>query len=230
MTRKEQFENLVRITPELKDQDLKNISVIADFIGRNINFLKEIYQSLATGEPVTHQPDIGAPVSVTLNIETGFINMMRGKMSLEFTIEAFLSFIHLIDICFIDTLPLGSVVTLDPYFLPMETQKRLEETDKGFNVMIVSQKQTIDKGVPNIYADYYVTLWPYGLAEYSPPFIIPTLAIKEVLHKGYQTGGQKKYLEVVNSKIISNNMKSFMYLTARQQQDIQTGKAGESSG
>jgi len=203
-----------------EDYELNHLSTMGDFLGRYPTLFKKIYRAFNTMEDsVKFEPEVGPSVSIILKRELNEVTISRLNLNIVFDFDKFLRFIGLVDICYIEILPIGSVVELDLDFVPENIKKISEKDNKGFRVMIVAQKVSIEES-EYIFADYAVTFWPFGIQKYGPPFLISNLMIKNLIHKGMSNDAEKEYLDKVKEKLVAHKMNSFMYLTKSELKEV----------
>jgi len=213
MSKRELFEKALKSKIEFRNHDMKNLSMVGDFFGRHPMIFKKIYRSFSTMEDsVRLEPEVGAAVNIVFNRESNEVIVNRLDLEVGFTYGIFLRFLDLVELCYVEVVPVGSVVELDLDFVPENIKKFAGYDNKSLYVMVVAQKIPLENN-EHVFADYSVTLWPFGLQKYTPPFIIANLMIKNLIHKGMRNDAEKAYLDKVKEKIIVHEMSSFMYLT-----------------
>ena len=214
VNKRELFEKALEFEPIFEDYEMKDLSVMGDFLGRHPTLLKKIYKNFQQEDGVlTFESELGPPVIITLNKKLREIKISRTKqLEIIFPIDKFLRFIGLVDICYIEILPIGSVIELDLDFALDELKGIMGETSKAFNVMIIAQKVPLEEN-ENIFADYAVTVWPFGLQKYASPFLITNLMVRNVVYRGMSNDTEKDYINKIKEKIVVHRMSSLVYMT-----------------
>lgn len=216
MDKRELFEKGLEKEADLKEHNLDELIKMGSFIGRNLSFFKRIYKAYKFGEGSSYfEPEMGAPVNVTFNHELKEVKFNRSKVELTFTIEQFLKFMSLIDICFIEILPIGTVVDLYDEYLPEHLKTRVlnDNSNKGLQAMIIGQTIFPDKNLTHYFADYSALLWPLGTHASNQPFFVVNVMIKNVIHKGMTNDFEQAFKDKLRNQNIFDKKKSMVYMT-----------------
>jgi len=216
MDKRELFERGLAKEVDLKAYDLDQLIEIGSFIGRNLSFFKRIYKAYKFGEASAHfEPRMGAPVTATFNHELKKVKFSRLEVELIFTIDQFLKFMALIDICFVEILPIGTVVDLYDEYLPESLKARVStaNSNKRLQAMIISQVVFPDENLPNYFADYSAILWPFGTRTSKQPFFIANVMIRNVIYKGMTNDFEQAFKDKLRRQNIFDKKKSMVYMT-----------------
>jgi len=212
MNKRELFDKALKSGSEFRDYEINNLSMVGDFFGRHPMIFKKIYRSFSSKEDsVTFEPEVGAVVNIIYSRDSDEVTVSRLDLEISFSYGRFLRFIELVELCYAEVFPIGSIVELDLELVPGRIKNSVDSNDKSLYVMIVAQKVPLENN-EHLYADYAVTLWPFGLQKYTPPFFIANMMIKNMIHKGMRNETEKAYLDKIKEKIIVHEMNSFMYL------------------
>jgi len=229
MNNRELFEKKLKSEASFRGYELSELSMLGDFIGRHTVFFKKIYKAYGTSEEsVKYEPDTGAPVSVMFNREIKEVRINRLKMENTFTNQQFSKFIELIDTCYSQIIPLGSVVEIDSSMMPEPLKDHMETTNQGALVMIIAQKVALHEDLEGFYADYLATLWPFGAQEQLSPFLVSNMMIKNVVHRGMTNEMAELFKKSLKNKTISDNLRSIAYITIDDIEKIDSTHGGVS--
>jgi len=221
MDSREVFEKTLEKEIDFKEHELTELIKMGSFIGRNLLFFKKIFKAYKFGEVSSYfEPELGAPVKVEFNHELKEVKFNRLKVELILSTDQFLKFMALIDMCFFEILPIGTVVNLHDEYTPENLKTRVS-SNNGVQAMIIGQTIFPDKNIPEYFIDYSALLWPFGTYASKQPFFVANVMIKKVLHKGMTNDFEQAFKVKMKNQIIFDKKKSMVYLTESDRIEIE---------
>ena len=135
------------------------------------------------------------------------------SIEVKFDSTSFLKFLNLVDICYSEILPVGSVVEADLERFP-EGFRKLYEINNEPALFIISGRKVPAHNIDTpYYVDYTTRLFPFGETEFVPSFQLSNMMIKRVVHRGLSNVNEVKFTEKMRQDIISSKVRSVGFLT-----------------
>jgi len=214
MDKRELFEKAITQDQQFSQYDLEDLLKMGSFLGRNPNFFKKIYKVYAFQNETTleFKPEIGAPIIVVFEDEYKQITITRLKAEIKFSHNVFLSFMHLIDACFMELIPLGSVVELDTEYLSNRMKKMIENSERNVMAMIVGHKVGLEERKINVHVDYVAEMWPLGQYLGIPRIFTSNVMIKKIIHRGMTNDFECEFSWKIREQVISRKSRSILFV------------------
>ncbi|MCL1989544.1 MAG: DUF4176 domain-containing protein [Defluviitaleaceae bacterium] len=194
------------------EEDLFSIGVA---IGNNPVVFKELYQAyLKNGARYENKPMLGAKIEVDFMRETDEIMIKRVETTFKLNSETFLSYLNMLNICFGEVYPMGSVVELDGETLTESYAKamRIKPSEKPLMATITGRFIPIGES-ENHFTEYMASLWPYGASDELAPLFISKMMIKRVIHQGMIDEVEAEYVKKLRERLIAEDQRSMAFLT-----------------
>ena len=202
---------------------LEDLLMIGEFIGRNVVFFKDLYKGYMTKKELAEfKSSKGAKVIATFDWASETVKINRGSIEFDFTIDLFLIFMNLIDTCFLEIIPLASIVDLDWDFMDKNVRETMTKSNMGALVVISGRKISLERGMNNIVVDYIGRLWPFGETEYMPPILLSNVMIKSIVHKGLVNDVEKEVVNRYRLDLIDKKQRSTMFISDSELDVIRT--------
>jgi len=185
---------------------------LGDFLGRHQQLFKKLYKAYKMkGNEIELIPDLGAPVHVLFDRQEDEVAIKRLNNNVNLSIKAFLHFCKLIDVCFIDTVSLGSVIRLDMDYFSEMLQEKFHHKSDGL-AMIVDHQVILNEEKKTL-VDYVALLWPFS-GQGNPPIVfLSTFMIQEIVHRGMRNEFEQTYLQRLKENNLHNNRVSLAFET-----------------
>lgn len=214
------FTTALKQHAEFRDYKQEELIAIGNFFGGDYVAFKEMYKAyLNKAANYENDPMIGAKVEINFDWKKEEVIIKQLEKELIFTAKDFLHFLNLIDICFSDVYPVGTVVELDLDMMPRPFRRMY--TDSEALVSILGRKVPLGEGL-DYYVDYVGRLWPFGVEPLTPPLFLSNVLIKRVVFTGMIDEAEEKFVEkVLRSDVIDSKEKSTVYLTEEEKKEIQ---------
>ena len=211
---KELLEEGLRTDPQFSNESIENLVMIGEFIGKNPIFFKKLYKAYRNSEKqVEYKAKIGAPVCIIFDRSADEVKINRASVEIELTMTSFLRFLEFIDTCFLEIVPLGSVVDIDLDFASEKIRKMMKEGNQGTLVMISAQKVSLEREMSQFVIDYIGRFWPFGEAGAVPPIYLSNAMIKNIVHKGLTNEFEQEVTSRLRKEIIQHQKRSLLFLS-----------------
>ena len=185
------FKKALTNNAELKAYNQEELVKIGNIFGSDQILFKEICKAYLTKKTsYKNDPMIGAKVEIEFNWRREEILVKQLDIRLVFKLTTFPTFLNLIDICFLDVHPVGSVVELDIDLLP-EQVKAMYADSKPL-ASISGRKFWFGNNFA-YYSDYVGRLWPLG-EGHSTPLYLANVMIKRVVFTGMVDDTEEKFV------------------------------------
>jgi len=212
--KRELLEKSIKKESLFKDYDLGELAMIGEFIGHNPQFFKLICKTYHNKEcNIEYKANIGSSVDITFDYKQDKVTINRDKIEIQYNILTFLQFMFLIDTCFMELIPVGSVVDVDLDYTSTSTRAMFETGNHGTLVFINDRKVSLGTGVNQFIIDYVGTIWPFGSVNTTNPIYLSNAMIKNIVHKGMTNELEQQVSLRLNLDIIDKKKKSIAYLS-----------------
>ena len=217
----ELFETAIGKEIQFKEYDAEELLMIGEFIGHNPLFFKEIYKTHQNREiKVEHKASMGAAVAITFNYKTAEVRMKRDKVEMKLTMDLFLQFMSLVDACFLEMIPAGSVVDVDLHFSSPATRELFEKDSRGALIIINERKVSLEGNLSKFVVDYIGSLWPLGSPNTTKPVYLTNAIINNIVHRGMSNELEKEVSLRFKLDAIEQKKKSIAFLTSKEIDEI----------
>jgi len=219
MEKYELFIKALKNAPEFEAYKQEELVSLGQFLGNDTMVFKAVYQAyLDKKASYENKPRIGAKVVINFDWKQEEVTMKRVETELIFPLTTFLSFLAIIDTCFLEIYPIGSVVELELDM--MSEQVRRMYQDALALVSISGRKVWLDDG-RHYFVDYVGRLWPFGEGPLTPPIFLSNAHIKRVVSTGMKDETEEKFVQkALRIDIINEKRKSLAYLTDEEQKAV----------
>jgi hypothetical protein len=162
---------------------------------------------------------IGAKVEISFDWQEKMVTINQLETELKLPINTFLNFLNLIDICFMEVYPMGSVVELDLEWAGENVKQLYSETEAL--VTIVARRAKVVEEF-DYFIDYVAYLWPFGLGGHTAPLYLSNHVIKRSVFTGMTNETEEQFVEVaLRSDMIYGNQKSMSYLNEEEAEELE---------
>jgi len=221
MDKKELLEKALTQESTFSDHKLENLLILGEFIGRNIIFFKDLYKGYKNkSEFVEFKASIGAKVTTVFDWESGSVKISRVNIEVDLTIDSFLRFMNLIDTCFLEIIPIASVVDLNLDFMDDQVKEAMSKSKIGTLVVISGRKISLEKEMDDFVVDYIGRLWPFGETSYTPPILLSNVMIKNVVHRGLVNDTEKELANRYRKDLIEQKKRSPTFVSESELSEI----------
>ena len=151
---------------------------MGNLLGNQPSLFREVYKAFRNQEDVfENKPKIGAKFSVTFDYPNETIRFERLETQLDIPFSQFLRLMGLIDACYSEILPLGTVVELDIDMMPEVIQNMFKNSELGELVILTGRKVPLREGFNDYVVDYLGYLWPFGEMSNTPAIYVSNLLL-----------------------------------------------------
>ena len=217
------LEDSLKVYADFSGLDLQHLTQFGNFIGSNLIAFKQLYKSYLNKD-TNHEvlSSLGKPAQITFDWVNDEITIEKNKLEIKFDSTLFLKYMNLIDICYNEILPIGSVIEANLEGFP-EGFKKLYERNAEPALFILSGRKTPahDIDIP-IYIDYVARLFPYGETDFVPAFHISNMMIKRVVHVGLINDDEVRFAEKIRQDIVKSKVRSVGFLTEDEFKNLET--------
>ena len=204
MDKNQLFEDSLRVYADFGALDLEHLQQIGIFIGYDPIAFKNMYFDY-------------------LNKRDKDKIIIEGhSIEVNFDSTSFLKFLNLVDICYSEILPVGSVVEADLERFPEGFRKLYEINDEPALFIISGRKVPAHNIDTPYYVDYTTRLFPFGETEFVPAFQLSNMMIKRVVHRGLSNDYEVEFTEKIRQDIINSKVRSVGFLTADEFKILET--------
>ncbi|MED1511817.1 DUF4176 domain-containing protein [Bacillus proteolyticus] len=184
---------------------------MGNLLGNQPSLFREVYKTFRNQEDVfENKPKIGAKFSVTFDYPNETIRFERLETQLDIPFSQFLRLMGLIDACYSEILPLGTVVELDVDMMPEVIQNMFKNSELGELVILTGRKVPLREGFNDYVVDYLGYLWPFGEMSNTPAIYVSNMMIKRVVSPGMTNEWEDQFaftflrsMQVANGKLSS---------------------------
>ncbi|EOP60623.1 DUF4176 domain-containing protein [Bacillus cereus] len=184
---------------------------MGNLLGNQPSLFREVYKAFRNQEDVfENKPKIGAKFSVTFDYPNEAIHFERLETQLDIPFSQFLRLMGLIDACYSEILPLGTVVELDVDMMPEVIQNMFKNSELGELVILTGRKVPLREGFNDYVVDYLGYLWPFGEMSNTPAIYVSNMMIKRVVSPGMTNEWEDQFaftflrsMQVANGKLSS---------------------------
>ncbi|MFK4322888.1 hypothetical protein ABH946_005648 [Bacillus sp. RC145] len=184
---------------------------MGNLLGNQPSLFREVYKAFRNQEDVfENKPKIGAKFSVTFDYPNETIRFERLETQLDIPFSQFLRLMGLIDACYSEILPLGTVVELDVDMMPEVIQNMFKNSELGELVVLTGRKVPLREGFNDYVVDYLGYLWPFGEMSNTPAIYVSNMMIKRVVSPGMTNEWEEQFaftflrsMQVANGKLSS---------------------------
>lgn len=184
---------------------------MGNLLGNQPSLFREVYKAFRNQEDVfENKPKIGAKFSVTFDYPNEAIHFERLETQLDIPFSQFLRLMGLIDACYSEILPLGTVVELDIDMMPEVIQNMFKDSELGELVILTGRKVPLREGFNDYVVDYLGYLWPFGEMSNTPAIYVSNMMIKRVVSPGMTNEWEDQFaftflrsMQVANGKLSS---------------------------
>lgn len=200
-----------------KQEDLVEIG---RFLGGDHIVFKDVYKAYLDKKSVyENDPMIGEKVEIIFDWKNEEVVFSMQEIKLKFVIEAFLSYLSLIDTCFLELYPLGSVIELELDMMPERVRRVYKDSDAFVSI---SGRKVSMGDEDKYFVDYIGRVWPFGEGALTPPIFLSKAMIKRVVFTGMIDEAEEEYADkVLRLEVINSRRKSINYLTDNEQKEIE---------
>ncbi|MBU4642519.1 DUF4176 domain-containing protein [Bacillus toyonensis] len=184
---------------------------MGNLLGNQPSLFRVVYKAFRNQEDVfENKPKIGAKFSVTFDYPNETIRFERLETQLDIPFSQFLRLMGLIDACYSEILPLGTVVELDVDMMPEVIQNMFKNSELGELVVLTGRKVPLREGFNDYVVDYLGYLWPFGEMSNTPAIYVSNMMIKRVVSPGMTNEWEEQFaftflrsMQVANGKLSS---------------------------
>lgn len=218
MDKYELFKKALANNAKLKAYNQEELITIGHIFGSEHNAFQEICKAYLTKKTsYRNDPMIGAKVEIEFNWRQEEVLVKQLDISLVFNLTTFPTFLNLIDICFSDVHPVGSVVELDIDLLPEQVKAMYADSKP---LASISGRKFWFGNDFACYSDYVGRFWPFG-EDHSTPLYLANVMIKRVVFTGMVDDTEEKFVaKVLRSDIIDQKSKSIVFLTDGEKEEM----------
>ena len=219
MEKYELFMNTLKSQASLASYKQEELASIGQYLGNDQVVFKEVYKAYkAKKASYENNPMLGAKVEITFDWKKEEVVIKRLEITLVLSNTAFLRYLNLIDVCFLEIYPIGSVVELDLEMMS-EAVRRMYQSSIAL-VSISGRKVLLGDGKSH-YVDYVGRLWPFGEGPLTPPIFLSNAHIKRVVFTGMVDEAEKEFIEkVLRIDVIHSKRKSIAYIPEAEEKEV----------
>ena len=217
------LEDSLKVYADFGDLNLQHLTQFGNFIGSNLDAFKELYKSYLNKDTSFEiLSSLGKPAHITFDWVKEEIIIEKNKLEIKFDSTIFLKYMNLIDICYYEILPIGSVVEIDLKRFPEDFKKMYERNDEP-PLFILSGRKTpaYDVNIP-YYVDYVARLYPFGETDFVPSFHLSNINVKRVVHVGLTNDDEVRFTEKIRRDIVKSKVRSIGFLTEDELKNLET--------
>lgn len=194
MDRNQLFEDSLKVYADFGELDLKHLKQIGISIGNDPAAAKKMYLDY-------------------LNKNNKNEVVIEGQsIKVKFNSTLFLKFLNLVDICYSEILPVGSVVEADLEKFPVGFKNLYELNDEPALFIISGRKVPAHDIETPFYVDYTTRLFPLGETDFVPAFQLSNMMIKQVVHRGFSNDHEVEFTEKIRQDMINAKVRSVGFL------------------
>jgi len=218
MKKDELFTYALRNRRDFEAYKQEGLIEIGRFLGGDHIVFKEIYKAfLYRKSSYENDPMLGDKVVVVFDWKNEEVAIKVQEIKLKFTIATFLLYLSLIDTCFSELYPVGSVIELELEMMPERVRRIYKDTD----ALVSISGRKVSRG-DGYFVDYIGRLWPFGEGPLTPPIFLSNVLIRRVVFTGMVDEVEKEYVDkALRLEIIKSKRKSIIYLTDEEQKEVE---------
>jgi len=198
------LEDSLKVYADFSGFDLEHLKQVGVHIGNSPAALKQLYMSYLKKDDKSEIAITGRGIEVKLDS------------------SSFLKFMNLVDVCYSEILPIGSVVEADLEQFPKGFRKMYETNNEVALFVITGRKSPAHDAKSPVYVDYSARLFPFGETEFIPAFHLSNMMIKKVVHKGFTNADEVKFTEKMRQDIVNSKVRSIGFLSEDEFKTLET--------
>ena len=205
LTKSELFVESLKNYADFGDRSIDDLYNIAAYISSSF---KGIYHSYSKRESSFSD----GRTEVKFNLENDEVIVATPSVEIKFTEKLFLKYLNLMDLCFFNVLPIGSVIQLDTEMMPENFRNSFSGSHASM-FTISGRKSFIQGDFGEYYVDYVARLFPFGEGQLAQPFLISNLMIRQVIFEGFSNELEQKFVDnVLRQDLINKKGRSLSFL------------------
>jgi hypothetical protein len=207
--KQELLEVVLKNDKELNVEITEELLQMGALLGNQTVLFREVYKAFRNQEDSYEtKPKIGAKFLITFDYPNETIHFERLETKVSIPFSQFLRFMGLIDSCYSDIFPLGTVVELDVDMMPEVLQNMFKGSELGELVILTGRKVPLKEGFDDYVVDYLAYLWPFGEMSNTPAMYVSNMMIKRVVSLGMTNEWEDQFaftflrsMQVANGKL-----------------------------
>lgn len=222
MNNTELLELAISQEAELLDYNSEELNKIGSFLGNSHYFFKEMCKAYLRKDVIyENKPMIGAKVTVTFNWEEKQVSIQELEILLQFELSLFLRFIAIVESCFSEVYPLGTVVELDLDFMPESFQVLTPQQVNDLPMVLITGRKLSLKDTKTGYViDYLAQFWPFGETPGVAPLFLSSLMIRRSISKGFVTPQEEATIQELKESLVRQKKVSFAFMNLEKKQAL----------
>ena len=215
MEKYELFVTALKSTPNFNEFNQAELASLGQFLGGDYVVFKDLYRAYIDKKSIyENKPIFGAKVEVAFDWEQGSVTFKRLETKIVMTHHTLLQFLSLVDTCFLEIYPIGSVVELELEMMSEQVRRMYHDTEA---LVSISGRKVWLGDDEKYFVDYVGRLWPFGEGPLTPPIFLSNAHIRRVMHTGFKDEIEEKFVQkALRLDIINGQRKSIAYLTDKE--------------